>query len=435
MNRFETVKLGECADVISGYAFKSSSFTSEGIPVIKISNIRIGSVDLGGIQFVDKGFFDLLSPKYRVCGGDILISLTGSQITQPNSVVGRIARQSQHAPICLLNQRAGKIIISDSSRCDEGFLYWVLFAPDTRGEIAAMAHGAANQANVSPAQIKSLELNLPELPVQRRIASILSAYDDLIENNTRRIQILEEMAQRIYKEWFVDFRFPGHEKAKFVDSELGRIPSGWEVKKLEDLTRVVTKGTTPTTLGKTFQNEGINFFKVESIDESGGVIAEKLAKIDYDTHLLLKRSQIQLGDILFSIAGAIGRSTLVTERFLPANTNQALAIIRPSDRTFTGYLYQLIRAQTFLTFSLGRVVQTAQANVSLGVLKSAPILLPEDKVLRAYNEVMIPTLEMVEYLRHKNQNLRQTRDLLLPKLISGEIDVSEMPEPKEASAA
>ncbi|MBW2004165.1 MAG: restriction endonuclease subunit S [Deltaproteobacteria bacterium] len=259
-----------------------------------------------------------------------------------------------------------------------------------------------------------------------KIASILSAYDDLIENNLRRIKILEEMAQAIYREWFVKFSFPGHEKTRMVDSPMGKIPEGWEVKPLRELTDVITKGTTPTTLGKPFTEEGVNFVKVESVDNHGAIREEKLAKIDTETHALLRRSQLVKDDILYSIAGAIGRVTLVPERVLPANTNQALAIIRSSDPLFVPYLYLNIRSPEFVNFSLGRVVQTAQANVSLSVLSAAPVAFPPGGLLQLLTNTVGPMLGQIDCLLTKDTNLRQTRDLLLPKLISGELDISDL---------
>ena len=267
---------------------------------------------------------------------------------------------------------------------------------------------------------------IPYHKSRSKIAAVLSAYDDLIEINTRRIKILEDLAATIYRQWFVEFRFPGHENVPMVESALGLIPNGWEVHTLGDATSVITKGTTPTSLGKQFTEEGVNFIKVQSIDEQGGILENKLAKIDGETHTMLKRSQLQESDILFSIAGAIGRVAAVTKRLLPANTNQAVAIVRPSGSLLATYLYQTLRSADFLKYSLERVVQTAQANVSLSVLSSAPVAIPMSEVLDDFSAHLTPIVRLVDALREKNQNLRQTRDLLLPKLISGEIDVSEL---------
>ena len=176
------------AKVISGYAFKSSEFSDQGIPVIKIKNIRTGNIDFSDTEYVSDQYISLDS-KYHVCSEDILISLTGSHVNQPNSVVGRVARYPRCLGIALLNQRAGKVIIKDPDRCDKSFLYYHLFDEQTRRDIAALAHGAANQANVSPNQIESIKINLPSHADQKKIGVVLSAFDDLIENNFRRMNL------------------------------------------------------------------------------------------------------------------------------------------------------------------------------------------------------------------------------------------------------
>ena len=190
--------LGSVAKVISGFAFRSGEFSETGILVIKIKNIQLGEIDLTDTQCVSDHYLSI-PIKYHVDCGDILISLTGSHINQPNSVVGRVARYNRRLPKALLNQRAGKVLVMEPDKCDPGFLYYHLYEEKIRREIAAFAHGAANQANVSPGQIESLCISLPPLPTQQKIAAILSAYDDLIENNLRRITILETMAQNLYR--------------------------------------------------------------------------------------------------------------------------------------------------------------------------------------------------------------------------------------------
>jgi len=140
------------------------------------------------------------------------------------------------------------------------------------------------------------------------------------------------------KQWFVDFEFPNENgdpyktsSGEMIDSELGEIPKGWEVSVIGDICKLVTKGTTPTTIGGKFTDDGINFIKVESISESGSFLKAKFGFIDEETNELLKRSKIELGDVLFSIAGTIGRVAIADKSILPANTNQAIAIIRPKN--------------------------------------------------------------------------------------------------------
>ena len=146
---------------------------------------------------------------------------------------------------------------------------------------------------------------------------------------------------------------------------------------LRDIAVLITKGTTPTTMGRAFVDHGIAFIKAESIDADGRLLADKLAYIDEDTHAALRRSQLEPDDVLFSIAGVIGRTALVRQANVPANTNQALAIVRPNKAIVDPrFLYFTLRSAPFQRHSLGRVVQTAQANVSLGVLGAAPLILP-----------------------------------------------------------
>jgi type I restriction enzyme, S subunit len=148
--------LGTVADVVSGYAFKSSEFGERGIPVIKIKNVRVGHVDLSDVEHVDEKYL-CIPERYHVRGGDVLISLTGSHISQPNSVVGHVARHAASLPNCLLNQRAGKVIITDSSRCDLRFLFYAVSEQEAVRAIAMKAHSAASQANVSLLKWRALK--------------------------------------------------------------------------------------------------------------------------------------------------------------------------------------------------------------------------------------------------------------------------------------
>lgn len=220
-------KLKEYCTVISGYAFKSKDL-SEGtdIPVIKIGNISNGKnvVIDDSTQYVNEEFLSV-DEKYHIKNGDILISLTGSHMNQPNSMVGRCCRNLDDT-IYLLNQRAGKIIPNKS--VDKDFLYYVFRLPSIQYAIANRAYGGANQVNVSPKDVMGIKFDIPDIEIQRKSADILSAYDKLIENNNKRIRLLEQMAENLYKEWFVRFRFPGYEDVEFEDG----MPKGWVREKI-----------------------------------------------------------------------------------------------------------------------------------------------------------------------------------------------------------
>ena len=147
--------LGQVADVVSGYAFKSRDFGKNGVPVIKIKNVRLGHVDISNVDYVDQKFLDI-PERYHVSTGDVLISLTGSHISQPNSVVGRVARHTGGLPRCLLNQRVGKVIIRDLSTCDLEFLFYALSEKGTMRSIALKAHGAAVKQTSALRKLRAL---------------------------------------------------------------------------------------------------------------------------------------------------------------------------------------------------------------------------------------------------------------------------------------
>jgi type I restriction enzyme S subunit len=177
---------------------------------------------------------------------------------------------------------------------------------------------------------------------------------------------------------------------------------------LGQIASLITKGTTPTTLGRSFTSDGVNFVKVESISDDGYILRDRLAHIDSDTHDLLARSQIQEGDILFSIAGAIGRTTHVKASLLPANTNQALAVIRIDESAaYPRYVYYYLRSQVFQQHGLERVVQTAQANVSLAVLRAAPIVLPPRTTQRAIADSLSAFDDLIDNNRRQIALLEQ----------------------------
>lgn len=229
---YPTEKLGKYIDILSGFAFKSKDFSNTGVPVIKIKNITPPYVSLEDVTYVPNDIATQ-QKKFQVHYGDILIALTGSHINQMASVVGRIAKVNFFDK-ALLNQRVGKIYIVDDTSCNLDYVYYFLSQEKVKIELASKAGGAANQANISPTDVKNLQIPFPSKAIQDRIADILLAYDNLIENNQKQIKLLEEAARRLYKEWFVDLRFPGYETTPVVDG----VPEGWAREYLVDVVNV-----------------------------------------------------------------------------------------------------------------------------------------------------------------------------------------------------
>lgn len=414
--------LGEIATVGSGYAFKSSEFGERGIPAIKIKNVRVGYVDLSDAACVDEKYLSL-PERYHVRPGDVLISLTGSHISQPNSVVGRVARHSSDLPECLLNQRVGKILIKDGSKSDLCFLYYALSEQETVRAIAMKAHGAANQANVSPTQVESIEIPLPPLPMQRRIAGILSAYDELIENSQRRIKILESMARALYREWFVHFRFPGYESVPLVPSPLGEIPQGWEVKNVRQIAGLVSRGPSLTyvdTGGVKVVNQ--RCIRNDEIEMQAVQYAAPLP--EKKSHLYLQLRDVLINSMGVGTLGRVSRNLSIDE---PTIIHNCITVVRAkAGEPTTAFLYYRLSDCQEHFESLG-VGATGQTSLRIETIENVLFALPPIELLTAFEKAALPMWTLIGSLKRQIQNLRRTRDLLLPRLLSGQINVEAMP--------
>ena len=243
---------------------------------------------------------------------------------------------------------------------------------------------------------------VPPLAVQRRIASILSAYDDLIENSTRRIAILEEMARRIYEEWFVRFRFPGHEGVRMVESELGLVPEGWSLRRLGDEIELA--------YGKALKAEDRRLGDVPVYGSSGVVGAHDL-------------SLVAAPGIIVGRKGNVGSVHWSEVPFFPIDTVYYVVTDLPLH-----YVYFNLQRQNFLNND------AAVPGLNRNQAYSLPLIVPARGVLDGFEGHCRHLLGLARLLARKNDNLRATRDLLLPKLISGELDVSVVPEPEALAA-
>jgi type I restriction enzyme S subunit len=420
--------LGEVADVISGFAFKSTDFGDKGIPVIKIKNIRLGHVDLNEASYVDEKHLSI-PDRFHVKSGDVLISLTGSHITQPNSVVGRIARHSDGQPRCLLNQRAGKIIAKDKRVCDPRFLFYALSEQETMLAIAVKAHGAASQANVSPSQVESIEISFPPLPVQQRIAGILSAYDELIENSQRRIKILEAMARGLYREWFVHFRFPGHENHPPVVSPLGDIPRGWEATTLGTNLAALESGKRPKG-GIREEADGVPSIGAENINGIGKheFASEKLVPREFFEQM--RKGVVRDRDVAIYKDGAyIGKSSYFRDAFPHTEfcVNEHVFLLRGKGiRLKQNFLYIWLQEPETVQAIRSKNANAAQPGINQQTLGGLELVLPDEKTAVHFDRSVEPLLAEIINLAKRIQNLRRTRDLLLPRLLSGQIDIGEI---------
>lgn len=415
-NGWSIVKLGDVAGLQNGYAFKSNDFVNEGVPVIKIKSMASGKITIDSNAKYSKSLDNL--DKYKLSRGAILISMTGSHLSQINSAVGKITYYKENF-LSLLNQRVGKIY-SKSNTCDNTFLYYVLSGNLVQEFWAKKATGSANQANISPEAIKSYEFILPPLSVQKYIAEIVSKYDDLIENNEKRIKILGSMAQKLYTEWFINFKFPEHEKVKMVDSgnsDFGMIPDGWGVLKILDIGKVIT-GKTPSTSNQEFYGGGTLFIKTPDIH--GNIFITDSIQTLSDKGVENQKSKTLPPKTVFvSCIGTIG-SVGITSR--GSQTNQQInAVILKNNNDYI-YLYFFISSLKKELINLGSNGAT-MGNVNKDKFENINLLYPERKILDSFFESSKDIFDEILNLQQQKQNLRKSRDLLIPQLIGGKINL------------
>lgn len=404
----KVIELGKSAKVISGYAFKSAAFQDDGIPVIKISNIGFGDMRFNSTntQFVNKEWQGKLDDKYHVTNGDILISLTGSHITQPSSVVGRVALYKESFN-SLLNQRAGKVIDIDKEKLDPKYLFYLLNSASVRTNMALMASGAASQANISPKDVESLKLLVPSLKNQKKIAAVLSAYDDLIDVNKKRIQLLESMAEELYKEWFVRFRFPNWENAEF---EKG-IPKDWSEVNLGDICNIVM-GQSPKS--EYYNEEGVGL----PFHQGVGTYGERFPI--NKTYCSIPGRTAYKNDILFSVRAPVGRLNIANTKMI---IGRGLSAISSAD-SYNDYLYYL------LNYSFGREDIIGNGAIFNSVTKNEllgfKILYPSKNIVEEFNGIASHLNSLITTLYETNENLSSQKNELLPRLMSGKLSVEDL---------
>ena len=360
-------------------------FTSQGIGFIKAECISSDGALITEKQVYIDGETDQLLKRSRLQKDDVLFSIAG--------VIGRTALVQQDALPANTNQ-AIAILRPDTSKIIPRFLYYTVRAKDFQDHSLGHVVQTA-QANVSLGVLSAAPIWLPSLPVQRRIAGILLAYDELIENSQRRIKILESMARALYREWFVHFRFPGHESVPLVPSALGEIPEGWEVGRLDDVL-VLQRGFDLPKANRMeghvpiYAATGVTGFHNEAKAKAPGVVTGR--------------------------SGTIGDVIYVQDDFWPLNT-ALWAKEFPKSKPL--YAFYLLSSIDLKQFNSGAAVPTLNRNDIHGL----DALIPPYPVQQKFQDVAGEMLEQARKLSLQLHNLRSTRDLLLPRLLSSQIDV------------
>ena len=326
--------------------------------------------------------------------------------------IGSIGKKMTMAHCDLFINQAMNAIIPNAC-FDSEYVYYAV--KNVLGNIKTLDSGTASgRENVSKSAFSKMEIWVEEeLPIQQRIATILSRYDSLIENYQKQIKLLEESAQRLYKEWFIDLRFPGHENTKIVDG----VPEGWEKKKIGDISKT-TSGGTPSRTNNSFYSGSIMWVKTKELCD--GFILGTEEKI---TEEAIKKSSAKIvpaGSILMAMYGAtIGKLGIATKDL---TCNQACCVFLISeDNPLRWYIFNwLLQNRNFL-ISQGK--GAAQPNLSQDMIKGFELIIPDDKSLRGYHLLINPIYLNIKSLQSQICQLTEARDRLLPKLMNGEIEV------------
>lgn len=411
----QKVTLGEVLSIKHGYAFKGEFFVDVGERIVLTpGNFRRE----GGLQIrpeKERYYSGDFPQEFLLLKGELLVAMT--DLTQGAPLLGAPLSVPESARF-LHNQRLGKVIIRDDVRLDIGFAYY-LFCNDTvRAEIRAGATGSTVR-HTSPGRICAVSVTLPHLVTQRRIAAVLSAYDDLIENNARRIRVLEEMARAVNREWFVHYRYPGHTGTK--------LPEGWTRTTLGALVSIekdsLDPRDTPDTEFDLHSFEACDLGRLP-IPTMGTAIQSNKFRVPEDVVLLPK---------LNPHIPRVWMPFLEGDR--PAICSTEFLVLKPRAGIPRTYVYAMVEGANFAAGLAQRADGTSNSHKRLKPddVMNRPVVEPSPELLARFDEVASAQLRAVHTLRKRNRALRAARDLLLPKLLSGELSVERIPDPAEAA--
>lgn len=403
------IELGEAIHVKHGFAFKGESFTSSGVYMVLTPG---NFFEAGGfrVRYGKERFYTADIPEaYILLPDDLIVAMT----EQGEGLLGSAARVPSDGKY-LHNQRLGLIDKCNPGLIDKRFLYWLFNTPSIRAQIRATATGAKVK-HTAPERIYKVKASVPDVTTQAAIAFVLDSYDDLIAANQRRIQLLEESTRLLYREWFVKLRFLGHEAVPVVDG----VPEGWEKKSLGDLADIVM-GQSPES--KYFNDDG------EGLPFHQGVTNFGERFVSHSTYSTYTTRIAEPGDILCSVRAPVGRLNLTLDRIV---IGRGLSAMRSKFGTQSLLFYQL----KHLFFQEDLIGGGAIfASVGKKELFGQELLQPSEEVAADFENLASGIDQQIEAITVQNRRLHEARDLLLPKLMSGALEVNRLTVPKEIEA-
>ena len=396
--------LNDICELIVDCPHSTAKDEGEGFPLIRTPNIGRGRLILDDVHRVSKEVYDKRNARAVPQDDDLILAR--------EAPAGNVAIVKDGEQVCL-GQRT-VLIRPDKSKVYPDFLAYYILAPQQQYELLGTANGAT-VAHVNIPVIKSLPVDLPSLEDQVKIADILKAYDDLIETNQKQIRLLEEATQRIYKLWFKEFLFPGHDDVDIIEG----IPVGWKSGRADDFFDITIGKTPPRAEKKWFVNggDGVAWASISDMGAAGTYIfntSEGLTEEAVEKHNM---KVVPVGTILLSFKLTLGRLSITTK---PMCTNEAIAHFRLNKSTEREYTYSYLK--NFEYDTLGNTSSISKA-VNSKIIKAMPFVIPSEGILEKYSALVAPLLDEVFNKQSQNLQLAEARDRLLPKLMSGEMEL------------
>lgn len=408
------VVLGEVCDFFNGGAWSDKEYVNEGIPVLKVTNCKSTGFQLDNLNYLSEKSREKYK-KNNLIIGDIIVATVGSHPNLIESAAGRSCIVNSQVEGFYLNQNAVCIRTKDKRILSQKYLGYLCKCADFQHYIQSRGRGAANQMRIAISSIKEYSFTLPDFENQQYIADILSAYDDLIENNQKQIKLLEEAAQRLYKEWFVDLRFPGHENTKIVDG----VPEGWKKNCAEKFFEITIGKTPPRTEKRCFTTgeNGIPWVSIADMGNSGMFVLNTAENLTEDAIKQYNVKVIPKNTVLLSFKLTVGRVAIAPTDIC---TNEAIAHFKGRRECEREYTYFYLK--NFHYDELGSTSSISKA-VNSKIIKAMPFVMPSEKLLREYSSKTKDAFDLIICKQKINNNLKIARDRMLHKLMSGEVEV------------
>lgn len=398
--------MDELCEITSSKRIFAADYVSEGVPFYRgreITERYKGNLDVSTELFIREEKFREIESKFGAPRqGDLLLTSVGT--------LGSVYLVKSGDRFYF---KDGNITWFRNFRgIKSHFLYYWLGSPQGKAELQKCTIGSSQSA-YTIVLLKSMTLKAPPLDVQQRIAEILSTYDDLIDVNQRRIAILEQIARRLFDEWFVRFRYPGHEAVPLVETELGVVPEGWQPRTLSWWAEEVRDTISPQQIDPMFPYVGLEHLPRRSTT---------LLDVGRARDVASSKLKFEAGDVLFGrIRPYFHKVALMP--FAGVCSTDAICI-RPTNPKFTALILGLLSSDTFVAHAVATSNGTKMPRADWKVLKKYALPKPPEHILAAFERVAAPMAQSAANLAAQNTRLRTARDMLLPRLISGEIDVS-----------